>query len=485
MLIRLIATALLLVAVSCSEASPVATERAAPVESAATPILAEMSDADLTAKFGWKTMTMVGAQAIGTRPLLVIYREIPGSPMAHDSTYYDNLIFGHGSRSVVDYFSQVSNGQFTWSRAGVIVDRGLDEYGASTQRMEGTAIKHASDLGFNFAQYDRDGDGYIQSNELVVLVIMSAAPDGPYSAHNWATSPTSIAVAGGKTVLLNAVALGHQASFASYTHELLHSLGTIDLYYTLDGDNHANEYITVMAGTIVRAPDVMDTIDLDPYHKMRLGWVRPKVRTVTDVDTVTLAAGAVASTPAISNESPILAYDPARGTRQYFLLEHRAPLGYDAQVVGRGVALWQVIADASFNPEVMTSGVSQRGVYAINTLGMASASVISNSGMFLPFWYTGTWFNNRFRATNFSSNLQTVDLSFSPTLTCPVQTCPKNTTWNASSCLCVPNLPPGPTGAGGSAIAGEASFAPQPMEIVGTGRNLAPMNCFGNGRSQP
>src|SRR5262249_10519132 len=57
--------------IGCGESAP-SNGGAIAVESTPEPILAEMSDAQLTSNFGWKTMHMNGALATGTRPVLII-----------------------------------------------------------------------------------------------------------------------------------------------------------------------------------------------------------------------------------------------------------------------------------------------------------------------------------------------------------------------------------------------------------------------------
>ncbi len=67
-----------------------------------------------------QTVAQPLSAAAGTRPLLVVTL-VPNGGLAHDSTYYKNKIFGDPNSntdySVVDYFSDVSHGRFTFERS--------------------------------------------------------------------------------------------------------------------------------------------------------------------------------------------------------------------------------------------------------------------------------------------------------------------------------------------------------------------------------
>lgn len=59
--------------------------------------------------------------AIGERPLLVILMDtIADGSLAKSPTEYDQLIFGPTFPNVRDYFSAISYGKFSWSRAGLV-----------------------------------------------------------------------------------------------------------------------------------------------------------------------------------------------------------------------------------------------------------------------------------------------------------------------------------------------------------------------------
>ncbi len=71
--------------------------------------------------FGFGKIQVDGQLAEGTRPVSVMLEnDSCFAPSSHDASYFDNLFFGSGDKTLVGYFSEMSNGIFTWSRAGVI-----------------------------------------------------------------------------------------------------------------------------------------------------------------------------------------------------------------------------------------------------------------------------------------------------------------------------------------------------------------------------
>jgi len=128
---------------------------------------------DATA-FGFNNM-----RAAGTRPLLVILVQDPGMPrLAHDASYYDRLIFGPlgggrpEDRSVIGYYAEVSNGNFLWTRAGVVGPLSMDLSRATGGTLRSIGVQAAGEAGgFDYSRLDRNRNGTVAADELGVLVI--------------------------------------------------------------------------------------------------------------------------------------------------------------------------------------------------------------------------------------------------------------------------------------------------------------------------
>jgi hypothetical protein len=147
-----------------------------------------------------------------------------------------------------------------------------------------------------------------------------------------------------------AASADHRASFMSITHELSHSLGTVDLY----ANNCRSSGLTLMSCTIFATDDDRRTYHLDPWHKMRLGWLRPRIFTLGSGGVATVAASQINSP-----NTPVILHDPAKGTSEYFLVEfrnnqiagadhdiHIGDLSQPTPITGanNGMAIWHIAA---------------------------------------------------------------------------------------------------------------------------------------------
>jgi M6 family metalloprotease-like protein len=339
--------------------------------------------------FGFGVLKANGQPVSGSIPLLVIVYELstPGTspdgsirqPLAPNvTTSLNNLIFNFFSfPSLNGYYLENSHSAFFWRNAGVLGPVTLNASETATlyasqsddngDGINETALDSAAGFnyllglvaaktGYNFAQWDSNGDGSITQDELSIMVIGNNShlddPQNPStstsSSRYGANRPigntlVAVPVPGQNVTLRGKVAsLDSRASFMTITHELSHSLGTSDLY----GPADYSAGLTLMGSTIFSVDDDRRTVHFDPWHKMRFGWVRPRI--------FTLGTGGVATVAAAqfqSGNTPVILYDPARGTSEYFIVECRnsAPSGggsYDTDLrytPSSGLAVWHVI----------------------------------------------------------------------------------------------------------------------------------------------
>jgi M6 family metalloprotease-like protein len=314
------------------------------------PILSPALLAQSLTDFGYRRMTVGGTPASGGRPLVVVLQDFAGrTALNHPASYYDHLIFGTGSNpgnySVNEFYRENSHGRFFWTRAGAGT-YGPFNYAASQYDTETASKKTLKRLwlalqslageGFDFTQYDANQDGKVTRNELSVLVVDNGTTT---SAGNRPPDPGCYKYtnSSGKSVdvCLDAIAnVGHRGSFTSFAHELSHQLGTIEMYGTSGNENAS---YTLMGATIFPGLDDMRTFHLDPWHKMMLGWIEPKIRSLDSDGGATLQAAQLANA-----DSALILYSPAKGTKEFYLLEFRttARAGgarYDANLNGAGI----------------------------------------------------------------------------------------------------------------------------------------------------
>jgi hypothetical protein len=138
--------------------------------------------------------------------------------------------------------------------------------------------------------------------------------------------------------------------FATTNRALLHAIApqAIDIDGAPNRCFAINGNLSVMAATNTRNSG--HTIHPDPWHKMLLGWVEPRIVTVGKAGHADLVAQYVPGN--IDARRPILIYDETRGASEFFLIEYRtrSRLGFDQDVGTSGLVVWQVALDASGRP---------------------------------------------------------------------------------------------------------------------------------------
>jgi M6 family metalloprotease-like protein len=214
----------------------------------------------------------------------------------------------------------------------------------------GFAIVAAQRAGFDFAQFDENADGRVTSDELLLLIFDNLTQNDSGAAR-WANTagiagdftPPESTVSFGMSVAL----MTQRVSFATLCHDLSHVLGTKDLYGIWNVTCHGNGY-TVMSCTITAADD-MRISHMDPWHKLQLGWLEPRIRSLTDG-----GVEGVAATQAPATDAPVILYDPARATSEFFLVEYRTSTSpwdasYEDSLPSNGLGIWHVVHDANKN----------------------------------------------------------------------------------------------------------------------------------------
>src|SRR6266850_352628 len=331
-------------------------------------------------------------EATGGRPLLVILTDFEGSPglrsadpVPDPNGYFENLAFNNfgspSNPSLMTYFQEISNGRFYWYRAGVLgpykfkpMDLGTDKNQKLTRLT--LALKAAADDGFDFSQFDQDGDGTVRTNELGVMVVDNYSTDGGLSFYgaNRFSDPSCFKPTGKEiTLCLRGAMLGHYASFMTIAHELLHSVGkqnclhdgecALDLY---GGTGDLSSGYTIMSQTPSMS---LQAWHLDPFHKIQFGWVEPRLYDMNVPQAQTLGAAHL-----IHDDQPIILYN-SYALDEYFILEYRTNQGagaggYDGDVAGNGLVIWHVKVDANKVPIVVPSAtVPNKGDRVVLMLG--------------------------------------------------------------------------------------------------------------------
>lgn len=308
------------------------------------------------ADLGYATMRVQGVKAEGTRPLLTVMLQFSDVTFTekHTREYFESVMFGPSYPNIADYFAENSGGIFAWENIGVIAPvtppddpstKGDEasqacqftpsECGGTIsgdQQIRKSAIDGAREAGIDFELYDVNADGFVTQDEMQLNIISAFADPG---AIGGATRWADCIDAGSVQVCPGMVPEASEyAGFATRTHELMHTLGTLDLY----GDTCNSFEVTLMSCTD------QGTFHLDPWHKIQLGWVVP---TIWDVSAAVATCAQLASKDRVDDPllRPLVLRDRNSHDGEYFILEYRDgsnAKSYDHDVASNGLAVWHV-----------------------------------------------------------------------------------------------------------------------------------------------
>ena len=317
-------------------------------------------------------------QNSGNQSTLVLLAEFTNRTATYPPTHFSASVFG-ASSSVKHFYNTASYSNlvlipaietFGTSNDGVIgwLNLGYSHpnTGGSTSTQNQLITKNAliaADPYINYASYDNNSDGYISANELHILVAV-AGYEASYSAntpsiwaHQWNLNSVGLVTLDGVTLgdwnhnsgysQFGEIHLDHPATIGVMAHELGHDLSWPDLYDT-DGSSDGlgvwsimssgvwNRTSTNFYGTSPALPDA--------WLKWYQGWLTP-----------TVVSGTITSAPIYQAENNASAYvlcpNPNgvdwefyqySGTGEYFLVENRQLVSYDAALPGCGLNILHI-----------------------------------------------------------------------------------------------------------------------------------------------
>ncbi len=338
-------------------------------------------------------LTEMGHRAIATdgpRPLLTLMGDFSDQRFdaGHDAPFYADLLFANGRgapASLDEFFRENSNGVFDFvpapipstvpagHRAGGILGpyrqpdnpaTALDESTYANRGANPTGVCRRADrafatrcnvlmravqAGFPFRNFDDNNDGCVTNDELTIMIVFAepsrAAGGMPTGGQAAGVGP--LPLPGSSVSLCPFVAnVGEAVPASTAAQVLTYTLGAEASY----GSSCRNHRFTVMSCAL-GAEDSRQIVHIDPFVKMKLGWVRPTPIATTTATCVRLRAVDLPSLMGTSRAYVI--HDPARGPNEYYLLEYRVPRpgNYDDSPWGQpglpdeGLAIWSVRID--------------------------------------------------------------------------------------------------------------------------------------------
>jgi M6 family metalloprotease-like protein len=287
------------------------------------------------------------------RPMLVIYAQFGDrtfgdtSPPGLDAAYMADRFFGPFP-SVADFFADDSSHQLLLNPApesdtannGVMNDGVVSvtipgnkmDFNSLSVGEQARRLLLAADPFVDFAGFDRDGDGSVRVDELVVSrqdVDRDPVPVGCAITRTSASVTLDGKQLGGLRVAFG----GTDTNLISIIHETGHvAFDMPDLYFWISG--HRFDPAVETCGL----PD--DTLfRFNAWQKLHLGWSTPTVVTRDGFYNVRRP-------PRTSGASFIL-YDPDKGTDHYFVVENRGRVAgtYDQMASDTGLVIWRLEDD--------------------------------------------------------------------------------------------------------------------------------------------
>ncbi|HEY5516032.1 MAG TPA: M6 family metalloprotease domain-containing protein, partial [Pengzhenrongella sp.] len=284
----------------------------------------------------------------GTVNVAVVLVDFSDKPMTATTAQFDQLFFSSGvlpHGSVKEYYSEVTNGLVTL--AGTVVGpyrmpQTLAWYAnnGSGIGLGGTAFRspqlaldaaNAANAAVDFTPYDNDGNGFVDA--FIVVHAGQGAEVTGSKGDIWShKSVLASALAVDSTKIYGYLTIPEDAKIGVSAHELGHLLfGFPDLYDTDYSSEGIGSWCLMSGGS-------WNGGGAQPSHpsawcKVNQGWVTTTV--VTTNGTVTI--------PAVESSHTVfrLWKDGASGS-EYFLLENRQPIGYDAALPGWGALFWHI-----------------------------------------------------------------------------------------------------------------------------------------------
>ena len=295
------------------------------------------------------------------------------------ATFFDTLVFGPGIGTVSDYFDEISYGKIDlvtvnlpstldWTRApqqyAYYTNNfyGIGLYPRNSQKLVEELVD-AVDTVVDFSDYDNDSDGYVD-----MLVVIHAGPGAELSgntgdiwSHKWAISPRLT----GDGVHVSTYTIQPEFWLWSgdmtcgvFCHEMMHGFGLPDLHDIEDASSNGIGRWDIMAAGAWNG-----ILGNSPAHPCAWGLAKlglARVRNVT-TDRLDLLIRPVAQRSGFIYRL----WTSGVKSNEYFLVENRQRVGYDAALPGEGLLIWHIDDTKTNNDKEWYPGLPERIHYLV------------------------------------------------------------------------------------------------------------------------
>ncbi len=317
-----------------------------------------------------------GAQVSGNFNVLAICADHPDKVSTVSATAFDNLIFQNAAGSVRNFYSEMSYGTLTivtvnlpstlgWQRLSTNYSTyvnnayGMGGYPNNTQKLCEDLVDLIDPL-VDFSDYDNDNNGYVDG-----LVLVHPGRGAEYSgstadiwSHKWGISPrlrdgVNISAYSIQPEYWNAPG---DITIGVYAHEIGHLFGLPDLYDTDNSSRGIGKW-SLMAGGSWNGTLGNSPAHMDAWCKKRVGWVTP-INVTTNMTNAVLPR-------VMDNPTVYRLWEDGIVGNQYYLIENRQKVGYDAQLPGAGLCIWHIDESKSNNTKEWYPGHTATGNYCV------------------------------------------------------------------------------------------------------------------------
>lgn len=274
------------------------------------------------------------------------------------ATSFDTLLFGSGPGTLTDYYEEVSYSTLTIvtlnlpsTKGWYLAPEAYDYYVDGQYGIDGTyphnARKLAEDIVLladpivDFSRYDNDGDGWVDT---VFIIHTGPGAEATGDADDiWSHAWTTVEDPEVDGVRVDNYTIEPEywlqpgdMTIGVYAHELGHAFGLPDLYDSEPQSSYGIGRWGLMGSGAWNGPSRRgdSPAHLTAWSKIQVGFITPTVVS----ENVTQA-----TIPAVeANPTAYILWDGGTPGNEYFMVENRQPVGYDAYLPGHGLLIWHV-----------------------------------------------------------------------------------------------------------------------------------------------
>ncbi len=290
----------------------------------------------------------------GPFKILVLLVDFSDKPSQVPPVFFDSLVFARTQSSVRRYYLENSYAALdivtvnypsstAWRRAPQTStyyannQNGFGAYPQNAQKLVEDAVDLADPL-VNFADYDNNGDGYVDGLAIIHSgqgAELTGSPNDIWS-HKWAIVPR----------LRDGVYLFNYTMNPEYwttpgdmtigvfCHDFGHAFGLPDLY-DVDGGSQGIGRWSLMAGGSWNGSFGSSPAHLDVWCKIQMGFAAPYVISSNRM-------GVQIPNAEESNSGIFRLWTNGALGPEYFLVENRQRIGYDAALPSAGLLIWHI-----------------------------------------------------------------------------------------------------------------------------------------------